>query len=158
MLRIRYFALLGMVALMGCGVKMDAPKPASVREIKSRTMLRIERFEKALNENRLHPQDIKNLGASLVWLRGHMRATNVGTEEQFKALDEALYLLSGTDQGGAMAPPADWRPGDDNAPPPPPPIIEPGPLREIIPQIKRIVETVPDSDLRPNIPSKEATS
>ena len=157
MLRIRLIVLLGTIALAGCGVKVDAPKPSSVREIKSRTMLRIERFEKALAENRLNPQDIKDLGVSLNYLRGHMRSTNVGTEEQFRALDEALDLLSGTSQGGAMAPP-DWRPGDDNAPPPPPPIIEPGPLREILPQIKRIVETVPNSDLRPNLPAKEANS
>ena len=157
MLRIRLIVLLGTIALAGCGVKVDVPKASSVREIKSRTMLRIERFEKALAENRLHPQDLKNLGASLVWLRGHMRSTNVGTEEQFRALDEALYLLSGAGDAGSMGPPPDWRPGDDNAPPPPP-IIEPGPLRDIIPQIKRIVETVPDSDLRPNYPAKEATS
>jgi hypothetical protein len=142
------------LALTGCRVNVTPPKPASVREIKVRTIARIDRFEKAMAEGRLHAEDVKLLAVSINWLRGHMRSTEVGTEEQLRALDEILYQLARAGGAGMTAPP-DWRPSDVDNAPVPEPIIVPGPLKDLLPQIRKIVESVPDSDLRPDFPAPD---
>ena len=141
------------LALAGCRVSVTPPKPASVREIRNRTLERIDRFEKAMAGNRLHAEDVKLLAVSINWLRGHMRSTQVGTQEQLRAMDEILYEL-GSAGGAIMSAPPDWRPSEDldNAPEP---VIQPGPLKDLLPQIRRIVQSVPESDLRPDFKSPD---
>ena len=136
----------GALALSGCSGDVKAPKPSSVSELKASTLASIDNLQKAIDENHVHPSDMQGLGSSLLWLRGHMESTKVGTEEQLRALQEALNALA--ELGGArMKPPEDWRPSDG---PPPPPVIQPGPLKDLLPQIRKIVTEVPDSNARPD--------
>jgi|GEM_PF-1897972 len=135
-------------ALFGCGIHVVVPPVSSVKEIKHRTLARIDKIEKAIAEKKLGGEDIKQLAVSINYLKGHMKSVQVGTDEQQRALEEILYRLAQT-AGRAMRPPQHWRPGEGT--PPPPPIIEAGPISELLPQIRKIVESVPDSDLRPNL-------
>ena len=137
------------VVLAGCGIDVTPPPVSSVKELKHRTLARIDRLEKALAEKKASAGQIKDLAVSVNYLRGHMRTVEVGTDQQQQAFEEILYRLAQIG-GAADRPPAHWRPTEDGTPPPQP-IIEPGPLRELLPQIREVVESVPDSDLRPNI-------
>ena len=152
---LRKLLLVGLAtALLGCGADVVAPPVSSVKEIKHRTLARIDKIEKAIAEKKLGGEDIKQLAVSVNFLKGHMESVQVGTAQQQRALEEILYRLAQT-AGRAMRPPQHWRPDDGTTPPPP--IIEPGPIRELLPQIRKIVESVPDSDLRPNLkPPRQA--
>ena len=67
-MRTRVVCLIAAVALAGCGVRMTPPKPSSVREIKNRTLERIDRFEQSLRDNRLTRDDVAYLRGILAQL------------------------------------------------------------------------------------------
>ena len=136
--------LLALGLSLGCGVRVEPPKPTSVRQHKNQTLAFFDEVEKTLRETGGITQvQHRRLGTHLVYLRGHLEAAGVGTDEQRRALDEALYELGKK----SMGPPPDWRPGEET--PPEERIIKSGPLKELIPQIRKLVESLPDSDLLP---------
>ena len=134
-------------ALAGCSIDVKPPAPSSITELKRGTLNRIDEFDKAIAEDKVHADQVKQLAASINWLRGHLKSTGVGTPEQLEALDQTLYHLA-RNSGSPGGPPADWVPSKD-AKAQPKPIIESGPIKELLPQIRRIVESIPDSDARP---------
>ena len=137
------------IVFAGCGTDATIPPVSSVKELKYRTLARIDRLEKDLAVKKVSVEQIKDLAVSVNYLRSHMRTVKVGTDRQQLAFDEILYHLAQIVRA-VNRPPRHWRPTEDGTPPPAP-IIEPGPIRELLPQIRSIVESVPDSDLRPNI-------
>lgn len=148
--RTKLWAVLGGLALAvsGCRVSVEAPPASSVSEIRGRTLARIAEMEKSLAQGKATRGGTRELAVSVRYLRGHMTTVGVGTEEQLHALDEIVYRLAQLDRAAMAVPPPHWRPDEDDTPPPEP-LIEPGPMRELLPQIRRVVESIPDSDLRP---------
>jgi len=138
--------LISALTLAGCRVDVEQPEPASINELRQDTLGFLDALDAAVAEGSVPVDKVRALGTRLTFLRGHMRTVGVGTEEQLRALDEILIALG--QQANAMRPPADWRPPKDDETPPPP-LIEPGPLRDLLPQIRRVVESIPDSDARP---------
>jgi len=131
--------------LFGCAAGVEPPKPYSVRELKSGALLFLEKVEATLErKGGITQTQTRRLAVHLNWLRRHMETTGVGTEEQRRALDDALRALSG--RAGFQGPPPDWKPGDET---PDEPLVKPGPLKELLPQVREILESVPDSDKRP---------
>ena len=127
---------------------------SSVSEIKQRALLRIERMEEDIKKGKVTLDGVRNLAVSLNFLMGHMKSTNEVTQEQ-RYTKEQLYQLKGTlfqiarsqGRGGEVLPP-DWR---DDGGAIPPTYVDSGPIKQMLPHIRELVEGIPDSDIRPDI-------
>ena len=131
---------------LGCGVKVDPPKPTTISEIKLRLLKRIDALSgQAETKGDLPLGGVQQLSADLTTFIGHLRTTGVASEEQLYQLQEAQYALS-QGRGVHPLPPANWNPEEGE--PLPEVRVPSGPIREILPRLRKLIEEIPDSDLQ----------
>ena len=136
---------------LGCGVRVEVPEHSSITELKNKTLAYLDEMETAFAEGKVGLAQVRGLSVHINWLKNHMKTLDVGTPEQHQALDEILWKL-GRESEGMRGHPPDLEPGGKDVSAPPAP-FEGKSVRELIPQIRKIVESIPDSDRRPEVPS-----
>jgi len=141
----RLFAAAFVILLLGCTAGVEIPREGSVTEVKERTLDRIEKMEKAIAEGNdqgmAFGQDMRRLAGNINRLKGTIRIVKVGTEQDLEALAEAYWQVARLAGGGAERP-AHLEAGK-------PPVVKAGDIGELLPQVRKIVESVPDSNKRP---------
>ena len=141
--------ILGFVAVVfvaGCGVSVELPPESTVNEVKAQALDRLEKIEEALaaggTGGRGGGLGLKTLCEEVNYLRGTLRLTKVGTAEDVKRFEEFYYHLARKAGDGGAEMPAHLEAGET-------PLVEAGDLETLLPQIRRAIEALPDSDLRP---------
>jgi len=141
----RYVPALFALLLLGCSVDVEVPGESTVTEVKQRTLERLETLVEAIESGQDSGHRFnRNLGhfaGNLNQMRGTLRLTGAGNEENLRRLDEAYYHIAGL-AGGGPEKPAHLEAGET-------PLIQPGDLQTLLPQVRDAVEAIPDSDLRP---------
>ena len=136
----RKIVALGVVMLLaGCGADVKPAPPSTSADIQKRTLDRIRALEDAVAKDAVRVADVQALITSLNYLRGHMEKEKVGTEEQLQALGAYIqHLREGS--GGPVLPPSDWKPDQKEAPPEPK--LDTAPLKELLPKLREVVESI----------------
>jgi len=146
----RLMPMLLIPLLTGCSVSVEVPEEGSVTEVKQRTLARLESLVEVVEAGETSGHKFnRNLGhfaGNLNRLRGTLRKTDVGTDEDLRRMDEAHYRIAAM-AGGDPEEPAHLQAGEA-------PLIQPGDLASLLPQIREAIEALPDSDRRP--PPKKA--
>ena len=137
---------MAVVFVVGCGVSVELPPESTVNEVKGQALARLEKTEKALAAGRTGSRGgglgLKTLCEEINYLRGTLRLTKVGTAEDVKRFEEFYYHLARKAGDGGAEMPAHLEAGET-------PLVEAGDLETLLPQIRRAIEALPDSDLRP---------
>jgi len=137
--------VLAWVLVVGCGVSVEVPSENSVNEVKAQALDRLEKTEKALaaggTGGRGGGLGLRTLCEEINYLRGTLRLTQVGTDEDVKRFEEFYYHLA-RKAGDRAEMPAHLEAGET-------PLVKAGDLETLLPQIRRAIEALPDSDARP---------
>jgi len=132
-------ALSALVA--GCGAEPTPPARSTTVDIKKRTLDRIDALQKKLAEGQeVGVGPIRDMATALSALKGRMK--RVGTREQVEALQEFIDKFQEMAVGALGGTSSDWTP-DKDIPPAAAIKIEPGPLKDLLPQVKDLVEKLP---------------
>ncbi|HUT61522.1 MAG TPA: hypothetical protein VNA25_27055 [Phycisphaerae bacterium] len=138
--------VMAVVLVVGCNVTVEVPPESTVNEVKAQALDRLEKVEKALASGgtggRGGGLGLKEFCEEINYLRGTLRLTGVGTEEDLKRFDEFYYHLARKAGDGGAEMPAHLEAGET-------PLVEAGDLATLLPQIRRAIEALPDSGLRP---------
>jgi len=134
------------VVLVGCDVSVEVPPESTVNEAKEQTLARIEKIEEALAAGRTGGRrggtSLMIFAENINYLRGVLRLTKVGAEEDLRRFDEIYYHIARKAGDGGAEMPAHLQAGET-------PLIQPGDLETLLPQIRQAIKALPDSDLRP---------
>ena len=137
--------VLAVLLVAGCGVDVTVPGESTVNEVKAQALNRLEKAEEALAAGRTGGRGgapgLKELCEEINYLRGTLRHTKVGTAEDVKRFEEFYYHLA-RKAGDRAEIPAHLQAGEA-------PLVQAGDLEVLLPQIRRAIEALPDSDLRP---------
>ena len=128
-------------ALLGCGGDVTHPEASAAADIARRTLVRIKTLEEQLAKDEVNSTDLRTLIVSINYLLGHMKKEGIGTDRQRRALEDIREQLARSSPDPAR-PPRDWRPGKDKSPPTPTPAIDSGPLKELLPKLRSVIEGI----------------
>ncbi len=135
----RFLGVVLVLALTGCGADVKAPKESTAVDIRDRTLARVKALEEQAAKDEVKGKDVQALIVSVKYLIGHMKKEKVGTDEQLRDLTALSRQLM--QRGGGPALPArDWRPDSGEAPPPPK--IDAAPFKEVLPELREVLETI----------------